>query len=396
MDLELATVPLTRFQVRNERRAGRHHGAARGRRSRQRRDPLLRRRRRRHRRGRRSARSSGCSTARTSGARSPATSATSCSRRARSSSTRPRSRPASTSTRLRDRAFKVVLDYSFGAASIVMPNVLGEARRRGAGGQPVRGDASAPSRRRPRDTRVKRIGDLVRTSGSDLGFVFDPDGETATDHRRRRARRSPPTRRCSRSSTLVCRAPSRRAHRAAGVGEPRGRAHRRRARRDDHAGRSCRPRTSWRSRRSAASTSPASQEGGFIWPDVPARVRRGRHAGASARPARAGRPAAVGGRRRRCRASHIAHETVPTPWERKGAVMREMVERAKDQQTRARRRREDPLPRRLGAGAARPRGARSRTCGPRPAATPSARRLAQEYAQPHPPDRCADRLRSLS
>ena len=26
---------------------------------------------------------------------------------------------------------------------------------------------------------------------------------------------------------------------------------------------------------------------------------------------------------------HIAHETVPTPWERKGAVMREMVERAK-------------------------------------------------------------------
>ena len=25
---------------------------------------------------------------------------------------------------------------------------------------------------------------------------------------------------------------------------------------------------------------------------------------------------------------HVAHETVPTPWERKGAVMREMVERA--------------------------------------------------------------------
>ena len=24
---------------------------------------------------------------------------------------------------------------------------------------------------------------------------------------------------------------------------------------------------------------------------------------------------------------HIAHETVPTPWERKGAVMRELVER---------------------------------------------------------------------
>ena len=53
---------------------------------------------------------------------------------------------------------------------------------------------------------------------------------------------------------------------------------------------------------------------------------------------------------------HIAHETVVTPWERKGAVMREMVERAKDRD-RARRRREDHVRRRLGAGAARPRGA---------------------------------------
>ena len=31
--------------------------------------------------------------------------------------------------------------------------------------------------------------------------------------------------------------------------------------------------------------------------------------------------------------SYIAHEAVPTPWERKGAVMREMVERAKDHPT---------------------------------------------------------------
>ena len=31
--------------------------------------------------------------------------------------------------------------------------------------------------------------------------------------------------------------------------------------------------------------------------------------------------------------SHIADEAVPTPWERKGAVMREMVERAKDHPT---------------------------------------------------------------
>ena len=49
--------------------------------------------------------------------------------------------------------------------------------------------------------------------------------------------------------------------------------------------------------------------------------------------------------------------------------MREMVERAEGPRRRARRRREDPAPRRLGARAARPRGADRRTCGPRPAAT---------------------------
>jgi mannose-1-phosphate guanylyltransferase/phosphomannomutase len=29
---------------------------------------------------------------------------------------------------------------------------------------------------------------------------------------------------------------------------------------------------------------------------------------------------------------HVAHEAVATPWERKGAVMREVVERAKDRE----------------------------------------------------------------
>ena len=50
MDLELATVPATRFQVRSERGTGRDHGAARPERPRQRRDPFPRREGRRHRR----------------------------------------------------------------------------------------------------------------------------------------------------------------------------------------------------------------------------------------------------------------------------------------------------------------------------------------------------------
>ena len=81
--------------------------------------------------------------------------------------------------RLRRRAFKVVLDYSFGAASVVMPNVLAKIGASRARGQPVRGDGRRMRRSTISRRRVKIIGDLVRTSGSDLGLVFDPDGETA-------------------------------------------------------------------------------------------------------------------------------------------------------------------------------------------------------------------------
>ena len=53
--------------------------------------------------------------------------------------------------RLQRRNFKVVLDYSFGAASFVMPNVLAEDRRVGARREPVRDDRERRwRRRRPR------------------------------------------------------------------------------------------------------------------------------------------------------------------------------------------------------------------------------------------------------
>ena len=187
MDLELVDRAAHALPGAQRAGAGRDHGAARARRPRQRRDPLLRRRRRRHRRGRRSARSSACSTAKTSGARSPATSATSCSRPARSSSTRPRSKRASTPTGCASASFKVVLDYSFGAASIVMPNVLAQARRR-ACSRSTR--SRAPRRHRPSTTSrraSRRIGDLVRTSGCDLGSCSTPTA---------RPRRSSTTRAC--------------------------------------------------------------------------------------------------------------------------------------------------------------------------------------------------------
>ena len=79
--------------------------------------------------------------------------------------------------RLRSRSFKVVLDYSFGAASVVMPHVLGKIGASVLAVNPYAATVGATVD--DLDTRVKIMGDLVRTSGSDLGLVFDPDGETA-------------------------------------------------------------------------------------------------------------------------------------------------------------------------------------------------------------------------
>ena len=78
---------------------------------------------------------------------------------------------------LRRRSFKVVLDYSSGAASVVMPQVLGKIGASVLGVNPYAATVGATVD--DLETRVKILGDLVRTSGSDLGLVFDPDGETA-------------------------------------------------------------------------------------------------------------------------------------------------------------------------------------------------------------------------
>ena len=323
---------------------------------------------------RRSARSSGCSTARTSGARSAATSATSCSRPARSSSTPPRSSTSSTSSGCGDRAFKVVLDYSFGAASLVMPAVLAKVGADVLAVNPFAAPRRPPSTAEDATRRLARIGELVRASGSDLGMVIDPDGETARRRRRHAATSSSPEellarrRRADRRGRCPgrasrCRSPSparwsgSSARRTRWCGpEALGR--------EPHGGRVERPR---RLRGVARRRLHLAR--------LPARLRRRGHAGEAARPPRAvDRPLSESSTA--LPRVHVAHETVVTPWERKGAVMREMVERAKGRRDRARRRREDHPRRRLGAGAARPRGGahprvgrgRHRSRGPPPRA----------------------------
>jgi mannose-1-phosphate guanylyltransferase/phosphomannomutase len=174
--------------------------------------------------------------------------------------------------------------------------------------------------------RATRIGDLVRASGADLGMVLDPDGETVTIVDDRGdvldADQSLLT-----LLTLVveanpgCRialpvAASREAERIAAA---RG------------------VEIEWTKLSAAhlmevASTGEVvfagSQERGFIWPDfLPAYDGTATLLKLMDLLARTGRT--LSSVTRGLARVHIAHEGVATPWERKGAVMREMVERSK-------------------------------------------------------------------
>ena len=75
----------------------------------------------------------------------------------------------------------------------------------------------------------------------------------------------------------------------------------------------------------------ASQEGGFIWPELlPAYDAVATMTKLLDLMAATGR--SLSSIVHRLPTVHMAHEAVATPWERKGAVMREVVERAKDRE----------------------------------------------------------------
>jgi mannose-1-phosphate guanylyltransferase/phosphomannomutase len=77
--------------------------------------------------------------------------------------------------RIRQARFKVVLDYSYGAASFVMPNVLAGL---GADVLAVNPYAStAGIMRWDVEEHTRELSRLVRASGATLGAVIDPDGE---------------------------------------------------------------------------------------------------------------------------------------------------------------------------------------------------------------------------
>ncbi len=79
---------------------------------------------------------------------------------------------------IRNARFKLVLDYAFGTASFVMPNVLAKL---GADVLVINPHVSTPGVLSfERAVHAARVGELVRSSGAHLGALFEPDGEQLT------------------------------------------------------------------------------------------------------------------------------------------------------------------------------------------------------------------------
>lgn len=79
---------------------------------------------------------------------------------------------------IRSGAFKVVVDYSFGSTSFVMPNVLAKLGADVLGVNPYASTGRALAF--DADAHALEVGALVRASGAHLGAVIDPDGEHLT------------------------------------------------------------------------------------------------------------------------------------------------------------------------------------------------------------------------
>jgi mannose-1-phosphate guanylyltransferase/phosphomannomutase len=230
--------------------------------------------------------------------------------------------------RLRAHPFKVVVDYSFGATSIVMPNVLAKIGATVLAVNPYASTAAATAE--DLETRVRSMGELVRASGSDLGYILDADGETATIIDDTGAALSADQALLV-LVKLVCQQ-----HDNARIALPVSVS-----REAERIAEQCGATITW-TKLSAAHLMEvsgsgqvdfaASQEGGFIWPtflpayDAAATLMSMLDLLASADRTLSSLVAEIP-------ATHVAYESVATPWERKGAVMRGVMERAKDQST---------------------------------------------------------------
>jgi mannose-1-phosphate guanylyltransferase/phosphomannomutase len=228
---------------------------------------------------------------------------------------------------IRGARLKVVLDYAFGAASFVMPQVLAKL-----GAEVLAVNPYANTRQAMAFDRWKHAGevaDLVRAAGAHLGAVFDSDGEHITliddsghvlsDDEALLSLLQLVLGTTDKATVALPVSSSR-------VAESMCQA----------AGATLIPTKLSTPHLMEVASQPgvdfaASQEGGFIFPAfLPA------YDGIATFVKTLGLLAASGRRLSRVVSGlprvHIAHESVVTPWEKKGSVMRLVVEQTKDHQ----------------------------------------------------------------
>jgi len=225
--------------------------------------------------------------------------------------------------RIRERAPKVVLDYSHGAASVVMPSVLAKLGAEVLAVNPFASTGPALSTPDPQ-IRGEQIAPLVRASRSDLGFVIGPHGEQAIVVDDEGTVLDPD------QALLLLVELVARHHPGARIALPvSATAHAARIASEHGAEVVWTPTGDAGLQEVAAHgdvTFAASREGAYIWPDfLPASDASVTLAKLLDLLARSAQPMSTFVHD--LPPVHMARESVPTPWERKGAVMRELVER---------------------------------------------------------------------
>ena len=226
---------------------------------------------------------------------------------------------------IRAAGYRVVVDYAYGTTSFVMPNVLAKLGADVLSVNPYASTAGAAAFEA--DVQARRVAELVRTSKAHLGAVLDPDGEhiTLVDDEGHVLTNDEAL---MALLTLVTST-----HEHARVAFPVS-VSREAERIATEAG----AEITWTKLSTphlmevAASQGvvwAASQEGGFIWPDfLPAYDATASFVNVLELLAISGLRLSkvVAGLPR----TWVVHESVVTPWEQKGLVMRTLVERTND------------------------------------------------------------------